>query len=66
MARIALKNCECGGKAKLEMYRLAEDAMGCHVECGKCGARTHEYEDAYAPHQEASIRWNEGERITTP
>lgn len=48
----------CGGKAKLSSYRVAEDAMGCHVECTSCRVQTETFEDAYTPSGDAISAWN--------
>lgn len=48
----------CGGSGDLVIYRVAEDAMGCHVKCTSCNARTDEFEDAYTPSADALGAWN--------
>lgn len=58
-AQERLKPCPfCCGEGKYISYRVAEDAMGCHVECTSCFAKTDVYEDAYAPHADAIAAWN--------
>ena len=54
----------CGGKAKYASYRTSEDSEACQVSCGSCDARTNEFEDAYAPSEDAFDAWNR--RASTP
>ena len=65
MVAIYLKRCACGQAPKLEVVRVAEDAMETWVQC-KCGARTQEIEDAYADYDTAAWQWNRGDRSVTP
>jgi Lar family restriction alleviation protein len=65
MSKRDLKPCPfCGGKAKIQSYRVAEDAEAVRVKCTQCFAETDEFEDAYAPINDAVEAWNRrfGER----
>lgn len=66
---VDLKPCPfCGGPAKMVTYRIAEDAMGATVRCASCQACIAEFEDAYAPVDEAEDAWNrraDADEITT-
>ena len=55
-----LRQCECGGRAKVHAVQVAEDAMETWVACTRCDRRTEEIEDAYADHATAEWQWNRG------
>lgn len=48
----------CGGAARINTYRVAEDAMGVRISCRSCYCATTEFEDAYAPVGDATHAWN--------
>lgn len=54
-----LKPCPfCGGTPKLKSFRVAEDAEVAFICCSDCEAKTTEFEDAYAPFEDAITAWN--------
>lgn len=54
-----LKPCPfCGGPANLQRHRIAEDAEVAFVHCLRCGTSTEQFEDAYAPTDQARDAWN--------
>ena len=55
---MSLRLCDCGAKPKYHAPQIAEDAVESWVECGKCGARTEEIEDAYGDYDTSAYNWN--------
>ena len=67
-----LKPCPfCGGEAEMFSRRCAEDAMEAWIQCSSCFSvtgSTQQYEDAFAPREQAIAAWNQraqpsGDRI---
>lgn len=59
---IRLHPCDCDGAPRVRTDRVAEDAIETWVECGSCGARTEEIEDAYSDAPTAAANRNAGDR----
>lgn len=55
---MSLKRCTCGGAARFQCVRVAEDAEECWVECETCGRATERCEDAYCDFDTAEWLWN--------
>lgn len=59
MSRPLLSCPFCGSPAKLRTGRVSEDAESASVQCTGCFATTDDFEDAYAPIEQAVATWNQ-------